>query len=539
MNPFLVRRIRGPVFLLCFAVTALLAQWHVLSFAQSWPFYLLTAGILRLLESALPVSIPAGYSPLQLPRRRSVTGGLSLLFLGVVALLLTNGALDAATFWPLYARWWPLLLIALGLLLLVERIFDRSYTQRVATSGYALPPRRGSGLVFLVLLLVALGLTSRASRFFPLDTQRWGDHWQWNWDDALGGDARENEITLDQPIPSDATLSIDNARGDVQIAPSTDGHIHVAARQAAHVSAREQARAFSNSRPVLAIHGGEATLTVPTRPRVSVSLSISLPPTVTCTVRTHHGDIAVSGLTRPLVLAEDHGDVTLDNLGASAQLQMDHGDVRARTVAGDLTLDGRADDVSLSGIRGKTTLRGEFFGDTQLDNAAAPVSFHSNRTTLDIQHLAGTLSLDGENLRITDPSGGLELQTRSKEVEITGLAGPATVEDSNSDMRVTLATVTGPVSLRNNTGNITLAVPATGNYSLTGSTGPEDEITSEFPFAQSTGGGMKTIQGRLGAGGPALELHTTHGDLTVHRATPGKPERHLHAEGEPPAPVAQ
>lgn len=48
----LIRRLRGPAFLLLFGVTALLHEWHILSFGQSWPLYLVLAGVLALAERA-------------------------------------------------------------------------------------------------------------------------------------------------------------------------------------------------------------------------------------------------------------------------------------------------------------------------------------------------------------------------------------------------------------------------------------------------------------------------------------------------------
>lgn len=47
-----LRRIRGPVLILVFGVTALLNQWGVLDFGQSWPLYLITLGVLKLAERA-------------------------------------------------------------------------------------------------------------------------------------------------------------------------------------------------------------------------------------------------------------------------------------------------------------------------------------------------------------------------------------------------------------------------------------------------------------------------------------------------------
>ena len=71
----LIRRLRGPAFLLMFGVTALLHQWHILSFGQSWPLYLVLAGVLALAERAAfvvpdPSQMPpyaGGYPPPQPP----------------------------------------------------------------------------------------------------------------------------------------------------------------------------------------------------------------------------------------------------------------------------------------------------------------------------------------------------------------------------------------------------------------------------------------------------------------------------------------
>jgi hypothetical protein len=48
----LIRRLRGPAFLLLVGVNALLAQAHILGWGESWPFYLILWGVLMLAERA-------------------------------------------------------------------------------------------------------------------------------------------------------------------------------------------------------------------------------------------------------------------------------------------------------------------------------------------------------------------------------------------------------------------------------------------------------------------------------------------------------
>jgi hypothetical protein len=47
-----LHRIKGPVIILVFGVTALLHTWHILSFGRSWPLYLIVLGLLQLAERA-------------------------------------------------------------------------------------------------------------------------------------------------------------------------------------------------------------------------------------------------------------------------------------------------------------------------------------------------------------------------------------------------------------------------------------------------------------------------------------------------------
>jgi hypothetical protein len=53
MNRYLfLHRVRGPLMLVVFGVTALLNQWGWLTWSESWPLYLIAFGLLQLAERA-------------------------------------------------------------------------------------------------------------------------------------------------------------------------------------------------------------------------------------------------------------------------------------------------------------------------------------------------------------------------------------------------------------------------------------------------------------------------------------------------------
>ncbi|HEY1254958.1 MAG TPA: hypothetical protein VGF01_09275 [Terracidiphilus sp.] len=50
---FMIRRLRGPAFLLLVGVLALLDQAGIIGWGRSWPFFLILAGVLKLAERAV------------------------------------------------------------------------------------------------------------------------------------------------------------------------------------------------------------------------------------------------------------------------------------------------------------------------------------------------------------------------------------------------------------------------------------------------------------------------------------------------------
>lgn len=59
MNQYLfLRRMRGPIFLLIFGITALLDEYTGVSYAMSWPLYIIAWGVIKLAENAILAQNP-------------------------------------------------------------------------------------------------------------------------------------------------------------------------------------------------------------------------------------------------------------------------------------------------------------------------------------------------------------------------------------------------------------------------------------------------------------------------------------------------
>ncbi len=157
-------------------------------------------------------------------RRRSIVGPLFLLALGVVFLLGQMGKLSyvQATIW--YSHWWPLVLVAAGMVLLAEWALDHSLH-----GGDALyrGPVLGGGVVVLLVVMAIVGIGSRASNSALAWKERHLGSGFPGVDVALG-ERHDFDDSLSSSIAEGGSLLIRNPHGDVTVTGSSDdGQVHV------------------------------------------------------------------------------------------------------------------------------------------------------------------------------------------------------------------------------------------------------------------------------------------------------------------------
>ncbi|MBV8114545.1 MAG: DUF4097 family beta strand repeat protein [Silvibacterium sp.] len=462
-------------------------------------------------------------------RRTSIVGPCLLVTIGVVALLLETGKLSAGAFWIWYARWWPVLLILVGLVSLAEYFWDRKNPY----AGY----RSAGGVVFLIILLACIGWSAHG--------HWWGtfSHFDDNGEEffSMLGEEHDNDVEMDQSIPNGGSVTIQNARGDVTVTASEDGQMHLRAHQVVHSSDKDAPGIFDQVKPKVVTSGTGAVVSVAGRAGARVDLTVQVPEKTFATVNTGHGDVTIEGLKNNADVNTQHGDVKFDGITGDVHARMDHGDLSAHDIGGHALVDGRFDDVTLSEIKGQVVLDGESLGDTHLEQVGSTVHFHTSRTDLDIQKLGGDLTMDSSDLTANQLYGPVRIVTRSKNIDLTQVTGDTHIETSNGDVNVVAALPLGNMQITNHTGGLTLSVPEDTSFVVNASTTADDEIEADFPMQSSTSGDRRTLQGTVGHGGVKLDLSTSHGNLQLKQGSsapmpPPRPPQPPEIKPTPPAP---
>jgi len=473
----------------------------------------------------------AGVAGTYVPRVPSIVGPVILILVGVIAMLIYAGTIDASSFWDWYGKWWPLLLILAGLGMLGEWALDLKRPT---------PVRRGGSFVGVLIFLAVIGVFSSWTHH-NWDWMRngFGDNDEfWN---SLGRPQRDlDQTVLNAQIPSNGVVNIDNPRGDVSITAGDGQNVQVQSHEIAFANSDNEAKkVFDSEAAHVTVSGGTVLVKSDGHSSGRVNLTVIVPKSAMVTVNAGHGDVTAAGLGEGANLTAGHGDIHLNTITGSVQVHFstDKGDFSAHQVTGDITADGRCNDLTLSEVKGKVSVNGDIFGEVHMESLSGPVHLHTSVTDLQLGSLPGDMTMDQEDLRVTESKGNLRVVTHSKNVDLSQISGDTYVEDRDGDISIAPAGAYAIQAMSSSgQGNLDITLPPNASATIDGRTHNGD-IVSDYPL-NIAGEESKTVTGRIGGGSAKIVVSTDVGDVHIKRGTGFPTESAAPAPPDAPAPPA-
>lgn len=453
-------------------------------------------------------------APYDLPRRqRSLFGPLLLIAIGVLFLLRNFGVIPRPAFWLWFARYWPILLIVLGVVRLFEYVWARQ-------SGNP-PPRMGAGAIVFLVFFIIFGLTTTGISRVNWEGVR--DDWDIDLGDngdvfGIFGNHYEFSDNFSQPI-SATQVRIINNRGDIKITASSDNQIHAIIQKKLRSNSQQDADHLNQAtHPQLTQQGSVAILDLSggDYQHGDFDLELQVPRTIALAASTHHGDLTVSQRDANVELSTEHGDVSFDQVKGDAVVRLRHGSVRAKDIGGNITLDGSVSDTSIADVRGSVTMSGTYWGDMELAHIAKQVRFTTSRTELQLNRLDGEFNMQPDDLRANSLTGPFRLQTRSKAVHLDDISGEVHIENRNATVELRPKSPLATIDVSNIHGEIKLELPDNAGFQLDAQS-LGGEIDTDFDVRVDNTHRDATAKGTVGKGGPSITLKADHGTIEVRK----------------------
>jgi DUF4097 and DUF4098 domain-containing protein YvlB len=212
---------------------------------------------------------------------------------------------------------------------------------------------------------------------------------------------------------------------------------------------------------------------------VSVDFTIMLPrAAVLCEAASVSGDISVSGV---------RGDAAIHTVS---------GNVRARDIEGMLELSSTSGNIEVE----RTALR-------KVNSVSGDATIRDVRGEMAIHSVSGDIRVEGA-------AGAVEASSTSGDINITAYA-VRSASSVSGDVCISASSIPGPVELSTISGDIRFRVPVNTNADIAMHSVSGDLTNdSELPISALTIT-KRSMKGKIGAGGAAISMKTTSGDVTL------------------------
>jgi hypothetical protein len=451
-------------------------------------------------------------------RRGSVVGPMLVIAIGVVFLLVQTGRIASEHLWDWYGRWWPVLLIGVGAVVLVEWIVDQAFHRDTPYGRRSI----GGGIIFLLVLLALSGLS--------YDGFRDGGHrflmnnFNLNQDDIdqFMGDKHESDQSLQQALPAGASFEIDNPRGDVTLSgTSDDNQVHVMLHK--EVYSRSDSDAADKAQrltPTITNPNGNLQFRIPTLEGARADLIITVPPGAIDTIIANHGDVHVSNIKAAVNVTANHGDVEASAITGPFVTHINNSgsSLSVHSTTGPITVQGRGGDVTMSDINGSVNIDGDFFGTTHLEHIRQNVRFHTSRTDFQLARLDGEMNISSdEDLSADQAVGPVILTTRNRNITLERIAGDLSVTNRNGTVDLTSAPPLGNVTVENRNGSVNLTLPDQAGFNVHAETS-DGNLQNDFDLPVRENDQHSVLQGTVGKGTANIHISTSQGDISLKRS---------------------
>lgn len=453
-------------------------------------------------------------------RRGSIVGPILVIAIGILFLLVQLGKLPSYSLWNWFGQWWPLLLIGIGTVILIEWGVDQFLHKDDPQPRF----RRsiGGGVVVLIIVMVILGIVFEG--IHDGGRQFFAHNFDLNQEDIdqFLGDKHESDQTLAQAFPAQGTLEVDNPRGDVTITgTSDDGQIHVIAHREIYTrSDSDAANKAQQLNPALTGSGTNLQLRLPAIEGARVDLIITVPAASSQTVTANHGDIHLTSINGPVILTANHGDMEISSIAGSVKAHIQNGksSFTAHTISGPVDLEGRGDDVTIADVGGPVTMQGDFFGSTHLEHIRGGFRFHSSRTDFQIARLDGATDFTDDELSADQAVGPIVLSTRNRNITFDRFTGDINVTNKNGKVDLTSAPPIGNITVENRNGEVNVTLPDQAAFHVDAETSDAD-IANDFALPITENNNHKSMTGTVGKGTSTIKITTTQEDVSLKRAS--------------------
>ncbi|MBM3789182.1 MAG: DUF4097 domain-containing protein [Acidobacteria bacterium] len=383
--------------------------------------------------------------------RPSLLGGLIWTGFGLLFLLRNIGI--GPDIWGMIGRYWPVLLILLGL----GKVID--YYR--GAEGVSL---RFGEIFGLFLLLVIGSAISRVSDSSVGDLI-WRTPIHIGGSDVRLGNSYSYSEESSFAISPDTPLAIENSYGSVSVSPGGEGELRVRLRKVVFAGEESRAKEIAEEiklegRPQGAAEASTFLLktnreSLASREhRFETDMEVFVPKKVQLRIDSSFGAITVAGLEGKLEASTTQKPLEVRDFVGDVAVSSRYADLRLENITGNVQVEARG-RVEIQGVRGEVKVRNEY-SPVVVERSDGPVSITNTESSITVEEIAKPVTIDARGSQVTarNLSDSLKVATSHRRVRLSEIASQVDLDCRYAT--VTMEAIRGDVSIVSNSDRINL-----------------------------------------------------------------------------------
>jgi DUF4097 and DUF4098 domain-containing protein YvlB len=450
--------------------------------------------------------------------KRSVSG--PLVVIGIGFLFLMNNFYPEIFTWRELWRYWPFLLIGIGVIQLIEVIVnaagDRPMPVRTISVGGVIASVMFCAILVGLLRHVPTVPWRHGVFFFPHGSiQMFGEEYNFDVKRSLAASASDTRVVL-EGLRGNVSVT-----GDDSPMVLVDGHKSIRS-----YSQSRAAQANKNVSIEVVRQGSDIVVRAVGDPvdldaRVTYEIDLKIPRRMNFTSHGETDNLTVESLNGNLDVAAEGGNVRLASIGGNARVETSRRKdlIRAVGIKGDLDLRGTGADVQIEDVGGQVTIQGSYFGTLDFRNLTKPLHFESDQTDLRVEKLPGSITMDLGDFRASNVTGPLKLRCQARDVHVEDFSGELEVNVQRGDIDVhPQRTPLAKIDIRVGAGNVDLNIPEKATFALHASTSQGD-VENEFGDAIETSSeGRSASMRSKWTSGASITITSDRGTISIKKS---------------------
>ena len=440
----------------------------------------------------------------------SVFWGLVLVALGSVLLLDNLGY--PLPIWESVAQYWPVLIIAWGLVKLVDYYRLKGEKRRLFSGGE---------VAFLILVLMVGSAFTAAARigtdlgFIGLLGDRLDLF------DVIGENF-DFSSRIETEAVSGGRIEIRNVYGSIDVEPGEGDSIIVVVEKTVRATSREEAERLepylyftvSERDGTYVVDSNRDELDAFRRRRFKTSLSVQVPRASSVTIDNGYGPVRLSGLTGNQIVENKYGGVTLRDITGNVDINDGYGPVVAENISGDAAVTNKYGSVAVSGTGGSAMVDNKY-GTVHISDVEGETQVVNKYALVSIENVRGGVRVVGQNNSVDlENVGEVDVQTTYKDIVVRNPAGAVAIANRHGDVRLLFETPpVNDVSVTGEYVDVRIQLPSDSEFSVDVQI-RSGSFDSDFEGIERVSSGReRRAVGEVGSGGPRITVQTNRGDV--------------------------